>query len=126
MTNLTPEIIESATYPCGWSKLQSLIIENSAYFARATLDEDFPDEIRQSGIDSGKHALELVRVAEQQAETIERLTELMLVTREQAGLLQEAIIRCDSKQDIKSRVVFIIEMINKKVTEINKLEAGEL
>lgn len=63
---------------------------------------------------------------EKQTETIERLTELMLVTREQAGLLQEAIIRCDSKEDIKSRVVFIIEMINKQVAEINKLEAGEL
>ena len=72
------------------------------------------------------HLNTLEKYNKQQAETIEQLTELMLVPREQAGLLQEAIIRCDSKQDIKSRVVFIIEMINKKVTEINKLEAGEL
>lgn len=82
--------------------------------------------IRDSVLGENINKEEAITALNKQAETIERLTELMLVTREQAGLLQEAIIRCDSKQDIKSRVVFIIEMINKKVTEINKLEAGEL
>lgn len=55
--------IVDCPYACGWQNLQSIITRNAAYFARETIDDDFPEEIRQSGIASGQYALELCRFA---------------------------------------------------------------
>ncbi|WP_286749578.1 hypothetical protein [Marinobacter sp. UBA2688] len=55
--------IVDCPYACGWKNLQSIITKNAAYFARETIDDDFPEEIRQSGIASGQYALELCRFA---------------------------------------------------------------
>ena len=55
--------IVDCPYACGWQNLQSIITKNAAYFARETIDDDFPEEIRQSGIASGQYALELCRFA---------------------------------------------------------------
>jgi|GEM_PF-3348292 len=57
--------VPECPYSCGWPALQTIITENAAYFARATLDDEFDENIRQSGIASGRYALELCKFARQ-------------------------------------------------------------
>lgn len=50
---------DDCPYPCGWQELNRIIIQKAAYFARATLDDEYPDSVRQAGIDLGKYARDL-------------------------------------------------------------------
>ena len=57
------QAVPECPYSCGWQNLQSIITKNAAYFARETIDDDFPEGVMQSGIASGQYALELCRFA---------------------------------------------------------------
>jgi hypothetical protein len=50
-------------YACGWEALRSIITENAVYFARATMDDEVPEPVRQAGIAGNRYAIELCRAA---------------------------------------------------------------
>lgn len=54
-------VVPECPYHCGWHALHSIAVKRAAYFARVTIDDDYPEAVRSAGIELGEYAVSLTR-----------------------------------------------------------------